>query len=897
MLASGRVSVTPGTRLGPYEITAPLGAGGMGEVFRARDTRLARDVAVKVLPGRLAADAEALARFEREAKAVAALSHPNILSLFDFGRADGIAYAVTELLEGESLRERLKAGALPARKAAECAIQIAHGLAAAHEKGIVHRDLKPENVFVSRDGHVKILDFGLARQAASTGATSDSVSPTEAHQTEPGTVLGTVGYMSPEQVRGQAADHRSDIFSLGSVLFEMATGEPAFKRGTAAETMTAILREDPLEMPEPASRSGRLQPALERVLRHCLEKAPEERFQSARDLAFDLESLSGSTRSGAQAVAAAAPSRLRVPPLAPAAAALALLGAGFTLGRLGRSGAAETPLATASFAQLTFQSGALAYPSVSPEGQSFAFVNRDGGDLDIFLQRIGGANAVNLTADSPADDSEPAFSPDGAQIAFRSERDGGGLFLMGATGESVRRLTDAGFNPAWSPDAREIVYGTERLQPFWPYARNGWGALWAVSVASGEKRRLTPEGMDAVQPSWSPHGQRIAFWGVRPGGQRDLWTVSRSGEASSVASLTEDPDLDWNPVWSPDGRFLYFSSDRGGTLGLWRLPLDEASGRVSGPPQPLPVPFPVAGYASITRDGRKLVVAGAFGTDSIERVVFDPARALALGEPKRVFSSSLRLFYMGVSADGSRIAFTSGGRREDLYTLSADGTNLRQLTNDVFKDRGPSFLPDGKRLILYSNRSGQYEAWTMHLDGSGATQVTRTSGDEVLVPTVSPDGARLVLTLSNGTGTALARFDASAPTVLERLAAPPAGAVFEYATWSRDGTRLAGLLRQPSGRVTPAVYSIASKTYRALEVDAADSVSWVSGDRTLLFLRSGRLHAVDLAGSHEREVLTPESLARGVGEPIYTYAVSGDQRSLFLVRWHDQADIWQITLP
>ena len=516
VLRSPRVSLTPGTQLGPYEIKAPLGAGGMGEVFRARDSRLARDVAVKVLPTRLAADEDALARFEREAKAVAALSHPNILSIFDFGRADGVAYAVTELLEGESLRERLKTGAFTTRKAAECAVQIAHGLAAAHDKGIVHRDLKPENVFVSRDGHVKILDFGLARQGASGAAGSESGSPTEAHQTEPGTVLGTVGYMSPEQVRGQVVDHRSDIFSLGSVLFELATGAPAFKRDTAAETMTAILREDPLELPEPTSRSARLVPGLERVLRHCLEKAPEQRFQSARDLAFDLEAISGSTRSGAQAAAGAAPTRLRVPPLAAAALAIALVGAGLAIGRIGRSSAVEAPeAAAASFTQLTFQAGALSHSSVSPEGQSFVFVRRDGGDLDIQLQRVGGANATNLTSDSPEDDTEPAFSPDGSQIAFRSERDGGGIFLMGATGESVRRLTDEGHNPAWSPDGREVAYSTERLQTFWPYGRSGHGSLWSVSVATGEKLRLTPEGQDGVQPSWSPHGQRIAFWGLR----------------------------------------------------------------------------------------------------------------------------------------------------------------------------------------------------------------------------------------------------------------------------------------------------------------------------------------------------------------------------------------------
>jgi Tol biopolymer transport system component len=891
------LSLAPGTRLGPYEISASIGAGGMGEVFRARDTRLARDVAVKVLPARLAADAEALARFEREAKAVAALSHPNILSIFDFGKADGIAYAVTELLEGESLRERLRPGALPMRKAAEYAIQIAHGLAAAHDKGIVHRDLKPENVFVSRDGHVKILDFGLARQAATSAAGGESGSPTEAHQTEPGSVLGTVGYMSPEQVRGQAVDYRSDIFSLGSVLFEMATGAPAFKRDTAAETMTAILREDPLEPPEPASaRGARLASGLERTLRHCLEKNPEERFQSARDLAYDLEALSGSTRSGATPAAGAPRTRFRVAPAA-AAAVLALVGLGFGLGRLGRS-PESTPQPTASYAQLTFQAGALSHASVSPEGQSFVFVKQDGGDLDVFLQRVGGANAINLTADSPVDDTEPAFSADGSQIAFRSERDGGGLFLMGATGESVRRLTSEGYDPAWSPDGREVVYSTEELQTFWPYGRSGTGSLWVVTVATGDKRRLTPEGTDAAQPSWSPHGHRIAFWGVRPGGQRDLWTVARSGDAASVLGLTEDLDLDWNPVWSPDGRFIYFASDRGGTLSVWRLPVDEASGRTSGPPQPLPVPFPTAGYLSFTRDGRRLLLAGAFGTDTIQRLAFDPVRAVTMGEPKTVIASSLRIFYVSASADGSRVAFTSGGRREELYALSADGTGLRQLTNDAFKDRGPVFLPDGKRLLLYSTRSGQYEAWSMNLDGSGATQLTRTVGDEVVNPQLSPDGRLWAFMPGSGGGSAaLAVFDATQPTKIERLPPPEGGGFIEYVSWSRDGTRLAGPLRRPSGQGKLAVYTLATRAYRVFDVDANNPVRWVAGDRTLLYLRSGSLYAFEVATSREHEVLTPARLGLVTGAPIRRYGLSDDERSLFVIVWRDQSDIWQVTLP
>ncbi len=308
------MSLAGGTRLGPYEILSPLGAGGMGEVYKARDSRLDRDVAIKVLPESLLSDSEALARFEREAKAVAALSHPNILAIHDFGRERGIAYAVMEMLEGETLHERLDGGPIPQRKALDYALQIAQGLAAAHEKGIIHRDLKPQNVFVTRDGLVKILDFGLAKVATPSASEGRSNAPTTPG-TRTGVILGTVGYMSPEQVRGAVANHRSDIFSLGVLLYEMLTGERAFRRESDVETMMAILREDPLE----ASVAGKgLPPELEEIVGHCLEKSPEERFQSARDLAFALRvaeregrgATSGrpesGARSGATAIAAEA---------------------------------------------------------------------------------------------------------------------------------------------------------------------------------------------------------------------------------------------------------------------------------------------------------------------------------------------------------------------------------------------------------------------------------------------------------------------------------------------------------------------------------------------------------------------------------------------------------------
>ena len=318
--------LAPGTKLGPYEILAPIGAGGMGEVYRARDRKLDRDVAVKVLPQTVAADADSMARFEREAKAVAALSHPNILAIHDFGTHEGTVYAVTELLEGETLRGRLDGAAISQAQAVDWALQIAKGLSAAHGKGVVHRDLKPENVFVSRDGHVKILDFGLAKRV--DAAPEQTSAPTGGH-TEPGTVMGTMGYMSPEQLRGLPVDHRSDIFSFGAILYEMLSGKKAFKKATASDTIAAILKEDPPEL----TQSGRsISPALDHIVKHCLEKDRDNRFQTAKDVAFNLSEQSSSTAVSAASgsyVAAAPARKSRVLIAVAAAVVLAAVGVFF----------------------------------------------------------------------------------------------------------------------------------------------------------------------------------------------------------------------------------------------------------------------------------------------------------------------------------------------------------------------------------------------------------------------------------------------------------------------------------------------------------------------------------------------------------------------------------------
>ncbi len=880
------MTLQPGTRLGPYEIVAAIGAGGMGEVYRARDTKLDRDVAIKVLPTQLADSPEALGRLEREAKAVAALSHPNILAIHDFGKIAGVTFAVMELLEGETLRERMAAGALPVRKAVDLGVQIARGLGAAHEKGIVHRDLKPENIFLTRDGRAKILDFGLAKAVAAPGVGSGRTLTTPpASATEAGTVLGTAGYMAPEQVRGAAADHRSDVFSFGVVLYEMLAGRRAFTGDSGAEVMTAILREEP---PDLASSGRHLPPALALFVHRCLEKDPAQRFQSARDLAFGLEAISVESVSGSQADAGTAkrrPVRWWLP-AAGAAAVAAGAAVGFAVGRRGASGPVPHSV---SVRQLTFASGLVEFPTVSPDGGTFAFVGDSSGRRDVFLQRIGGQNPISLTAGDDKDDTQPVFSPAGDAIAYRSERDGGGIFLMGATGENRRRLTDFGYQPAWSPDGKEVVVATEGVDE--PLNRNAESQLWAIDVASGAKR-LVFKG-DAVQPSWSPHGHRIAYWAIPTGGsQRDIWTVPAAGEKDGLpVAVTSDRAVDWNPAWSQDGRYLYFASDRGGSFNVWRVPVEERSGRPLGAPEPVTVPATEVGEFSLGRNGTTVVFQSRHYVALLERVPFDPGSGKAAGPGAPILRSSVELIDPDLSPDGSTVVMRSFGSKEDVLLIRTDGSNLRKLTDDGFRNRGPAWSPDGTRIAFYSDRGGAYDLWTIRADGSGLTRLMKSPLNSPWYPRWSPDGKRLSCG-SDAVGYVIPTDSPPGQAVAQPLPPPGPGVAFYPYDWSPDGAALAGSLGtgtdQPRGI---GVYTLATQAYRKVS-DSGDTPRWLPDGRRLLYLEHGQVWVADVR-TGERHL----AIASPPGEPINDYvAVSKDGRAVYLTRTLVQNDIWEATL-
>ena len=891
------MSLVPGTPIGPYEIVGPLGAGGMGEVYRARDSKLDRDVAIKVLPPHLVNDDVARARFEREAKAIAALSHPNILAIYEFGAAPStnsghaVNFVVMELLEGETLRERLNpAGgsgvALPIRKVTQIGIEIAQGLAAAHEKQIVHRDLKPENVFLAADGRVKILDFGLAKTLDHnpSGAASDATSaPTQLQGTNPGTVMGTVGYMAPEQVKGLPADHRADIFSLGCVLYEMASGRRAFVRETAAETMTAILREDP---PDLVRDSGGIPTSFEPIVRHCLEKRPEERFQSARDLAFALQSVGASTASGG--APAIQPSHSRRRPSRPVAAALVLAGAAvlFLAGRYTAGGATTaTALHVTEFLQVSDFPGVETTPTLSPDGKTVVYASDATGSWQIYSLRVGARKGVALTTESA--NSTPAFSADGERIAFRSERDGGGIFLMSPTGESVTRVSDEGLRPAWSPDGLALVVSRSDFASPTDLGGNVPGLL-VIDVKSGQKREITTTGA-ALQPAWSPHGWRIAFFGLRTGtGQRDIWTVAADGtdaEASRV-EVTNDAALDWSPVWSPQGDYLYFSSNRGGTTNLWRMAIDERSGRVTGEPEPVTTPSGWSGSMSFSRDGSRLAYASLDSRSTLLRQGFDPVRETLVGPPITILKGSRPIRDHDISPDGRWVAFNETGVREDLLVARIDGSDYRRLTDDAARDRGPTW---STRILFYSDRGGVYDIWTIRPDGSRMEQLT-THANSTNFPTWSPDGARVAYSGVNAGGVFL--IDGVVKAVKPASPEPPLAADVRFwpFSWSRDG-RLLGTALTAAGTIQGlATYDVVSKQYGRvpLAVDGGWMLPvWLGDGRRLLVRTSAGISLVEAATGAAKPLVSVRGYSIG-----RSLSVARDNTWFSYTETATEGDIW-----
>ncbi len=781
------MSLNPGTRLGPYEILSPLGSGGMGEVYRARDHKLGREVAVKVLPAGVSENPEALARFEREARAVAMLSHPNILSIFDFGVHEGTSYAVMELLEGETLRSRVSAGALPARKAVDYGVQIAQGLAAAHEKGIAHRDLKPENVFVTEDGRVKILDFGLAAPLASAPGVGDTRSPTVQRHTEPGTVLGTVGYMSPEQVRGQPADARSDIFSFGAVLYEMLTGRRAFARETAAETMTAILKEDP---PEPAPSEAPVSAALDRIARHCLEKSPVERFQSARDIAFDLNALSNLSGTTTEAITSRrAQGKRRAAVIVAVVASAVAVAAIATLLVVLRTGPTPPP----EYHQITFRRGNIETARFAPDGATIVYSAAwEGRPSELFSARTGslgeralGIPEARILGISSA--SEMALlvklvpAPNWIRLGTlaRAPLDGG----------APREILQNAGAADWSPDGKELAIArympeTERWRLEYPigkvlYETVQWishvrvsptadriaflehppsgddrGVVGVVDLG-GQKKILTPEFPSVQGTAWSVSGDEIWFTASRTGTGRGLFAVSQAGRWRPLSLVPGSLLL--GDV-SRDGRVLLSTEAQKGRLMVlppgqtterdlsWldypllrdlsadgKTILFDEEGEGGGPNYSVFVRSTDGGPAVRLGDGYAAQLSPD-GKWAMTIPVSNPPRVVLVpigpGEPRTIESSFGAKWF----PDSKRLLFCGAepGKRPRCSVYDLDSGRSRPLTPEGIGG-GPFFgrpvSPDGKWALVVRNPERQWLLWPV--EGGDPRPVVGLEADDI----------------------------------------------------------------------------------------------------------------------------------------------------------------------
>jgi eukaryotic-like serine/threonine-protein kinase len=724
-----------GTKLGPYEILSVLGAGGMGEVYRAKDARLGRDVAIKVLPAEFSSDPERLRRFELEARSASALSDPHIVTVHDLGEANGVRYLACELVEGSDLRSWLDRGALPVKKVLELAEQIATGLAAAHEKGIVHRDLKPENILIARSGIAKIADFGLAKLTEASGGNVSQLPTSDGHQTTAGVVMGTVSYMSPEQARGAPVDFRSDQFAFGSILYEMLTGQNAFKRSSSPETLASIIRDEP----KPVETMNPMVPSpLVWIVDRCLAKDPEERYAATRDLARDLAGLKRhfSGRTSAVTFPAEQAGRIRFTRRRLLRSA-GLVGGGIVLGLAGAFWLRPAVRAP-EFHYLTY-SGHDFEPTVSPDGKMIAFVsNRDGRER-IWLKQLPGGREAALT-EGP--DGLPRFSPDGSTVLFsRLDEGNPTIYRVPVVGGDARKLIDGAVDGDWSPDGTRIAYirneSSSGIQSSVIQLSRSDGSdsrTIARFNATVGRLRFSPDGRFLIVNPTIQSGSRARFLLVdaTTGRVRTLGAPAGNAGVSAVA-------------WSGGREVVY-------------LQAESASGAVAGGAARL--------ISQNIDSGRSRTLlwcpgmASAIAIAGKDRLILDsvsPRQNLREIPLKAGATTSARWLTRGVSGDrqpayspdGKRIVFSSNRNGNlDLWEIDTKLGAVRSLTDDAADDWDPAFTPDGKGILWSSNRTGHFEIWAASADGAGARQVTR-DGADAENPTETRDGKWIVYNSGN----------------------------------------------------------------------------------------------------------------------------------------------------
>ena len=734
------MTLTPGAKLGPYEILSPLGAGGMGEVYRARDPRLDRVVAIKVLPAKWMADEERRRRFVQEARAASALNHPNIVTIHEIESADGCDFIVMECVAGKSLDRLIPRQGMPLGEVLQIAIPIADALARAHARGIVHRDLKPGNVMVGSEGVVKLLDFGLAKLVTPQEAGLDDDTATQERGlpplSHPGTVAGTVGYMSPEQASGRAVDARTDVFSFGAVLYEMATGRRAFAGDSSADTLAAIMRDQPKAPSEVAPGLSR---DLDRLILRCLRKEADRRFQHMLDVKLELEQIKEDSDSSQVAAAPVAARHRRRGLVIAAAVAVAVTGTTLLLLRPRRS-----PLPPPHVVPLTTTRGQEWRPTFSPDGDQVAFswAGEKSDSLDIYVKMIGSSEVHRLTSD-PAGHLDPSWSPDGRQIAFvHASDEGPSIHLVSPLGGGSDRKLISFPVPifaqlSWSPDGRWLAV------PHYP-AREGQeegGGIYLIPLGAGEPRPITraPPSGDDKAPAFSPDGRRLAYASCASAsglGSCDVHVVALGPDflpTGPPRRITRQ-GLNINVIaWARDGASIVFDGNTGGMeVGdLWRVGVDG-----DGPPERIEL----AGHRAFSPAIAPVRDRLAFVSRKMDRAIY----RFETGRTSQVFlASSFTEGSAMFSPDGRRIVFESlrSGETSEIWLAAADGSNPKQLTQGPGRWQGaPYWSPDGRRIAFDSQgEDGHWDIWTTDVEGGTPHRLTPDPGNEN-VPTWSLDG-------------------------------------------------------------------------------------------------------------------------------------------------------------